>query len=285
MLISNSEVRSFQSCQRRHFYSFVERLAPKMGYSVAITRGVVGHDALAEYYTRKQEGFSKEECLVAALLVVDNNYEKFPDMWNEFKQLKNVITRYVEYYWDEAWVPVEIERQHEAFLDNKTGLSYGMRLDLLASVSGSLVLIDHKFVYNFFTDKELAMSAQLQKYLYTLNRNGIPVKTVVVNQIRYRELKNPDSSMIFKRSYVHSTEYERTRVMDQHKKTALKIQDMKLMDKDKHFMLTEMSLDKHTCGSCTFQPLCKDYLQGNDSSKTKEILYKNNTYLYDKEVV
>lgn len=278
-------MRSFQSCQRKHFYSFVERLAPKNGYSVAITRGVVGHDALAEYYTRKQAGDTKAECLVSALQVVDNSYEEFPDMWNEFKQLKNVITRYVEYYWDEAWIPVEIERQHETFLENKTGLSYGMRLDLLAEVNNSLVLIDHKFVYNFFTDKELAMSAQLQKYLYTLNRNGIPVKTVVVNQIRYRELKNPDSSMIFRRSYIHSTETERSRVMDEHKKVALNIQYLKNIEPDQHFRLTEMSLDKNTCGSCTFQPVCKDYLQGKDSSKTKEILYKNNTYLYDKEVI
>lgn len=256
-----------------------------MGYSVAITRGVVGHEALAEFYTQKQSGQSMAVCLASALSVVDGNYDSYPDMWNEFSQLKRVITRYAEYYWDESWIPVEVERQHEVFLDNKTGLSYGMRLDLLAEVKDSLVLIDHKFVYNFFTDKELAMSAQLQKYLFTLNKNGIPVKTVIVNQIRYRELKNPDPSMVFKRSYIYSSELERTNVMDQHKRTALKIQTLKNMDKREHFALTEMSLDKNTCGSCTFQPLCKDFLQGNDSSKTREILYKNNDYLYDKEVI
>lgn len=285
MLISNSEVRSFQSCQRRHFYSFRERLAPRNGYSVAITRGVVGHDALAEYYLQKQAGESKETSLVSALTVIDKNYDDYPDMWNEFAQLKKVITRYAEYYWDENWVPVEVERQHEAFLDNSTGLSYGMRLDLLADVKGSLILIDHKFVYNFFTDKELAMAAQLQKYLYTLNQNGIPVKTVIVNQIRYRELKNPDSSMLFRRSYIHSTEAERSRVMNEHKKTAMDIQALKLKSVDEHFASTHMSLDKNTCGSCTFQPLCKSYLQGQSTEETKKVLYKNNEYLYDKEVV
>lgn len=285
MLISNSEVRSFQSCQRKHFYSFRERLAPKNGYSVAITRGVVGHEALAEFYTRKQAGESKESCLVGAMSVIDKNYSDFPDMWNEFGQLKRVITRYADYYWDENWVPVEIERQHEVFLDSKKNLSYGMRLDLLAEVKGSLILIDHKFVYNFFSDKELAMSAQLQKYLYTLNKNGIPVKTVIVNQIRYRELKNPDPSMVFKRSYVHSSELERSNVMMQHKKTALKIQALKELEPWEHFDQTEMSLDKNTCGSCTFQPLCKDFLQGNSSTETKKILFKENEYLYEKEVV
>lgn len=263
----------------------MERLAPKLGYSVAITRGVVGHDALAEFYTRKQAGESQASCLVGAMSVVDSAYDSFPDMSVEFGQLKKVITRYAGHYWEENWIPVEIERQHEVFLDNKTSLSYGMRLDLLAESKGSLVLIDHKFVYNFFTDKELAMSAQLQKYLYTLNKNGIPVKTVVVNQIRYRELKNPDPSMIFKRSYIYSSELERTNVMMEHKRTALKIQALKVMDKNDHFAETEMSLDKNTCGSCTFQPLCKDYLQGNSSTETKKILYKNNDYLYDKEVV
>lgn len=256
-----------------------------MGYSVAITRGVVGHDALAEFYTKKQDGESMAVCLVGAMSVVDSAYDSFPDMTVEFGQLKRVLTKYAEYYWDENWVPVEVERQHEVLLDNSTGLSYGMRLDLLAMSKGSLVLIDHKFVYNFFTDKELAMSAQLQKYLYTLNKNGIPVKTVVVNQIRYRELKNPDPSMIFKRSYVYSTELERSNVMEQHKKTALKIQRLKSLDTHAHFSDTEMSLDKNTCGGCTFQPLCKDYLQGNSSAETKKILFKENDYLYDKEVV
>ena len=285
MLISNSEVNSYNTCQRKHFYSFRERLAPKFGYSVAITRGVVGHDALAEYYTRKAAGDGKEICLVSALSVVDSHFDSYPDMWTEFNQLKRVITRYVEYYADESWIPVEIERQHEVFLDNRIDLSYGMRLDLLADAKGSLVLVDHKFVYNFFTDKELAMASQLQKYLYTLNKNGIPVKTVVVNQIRYRELKNPDPSMLFKRIYVHSTEYERERVMDEHKKTAREIFEIKSRPVDEHFYATRMSLDKYTCGTCTFQPLCKDYLQGNSTDKTKENLFKTNDYLYDKEVV
>jgi CRISPR/Cas system-associated exonuclease Cas4 (RecB family) len=285
LLISNSEVNSFNACQRRHYYSFREKLAPKFGYSVAITRGVVGHDALAEYYERKQRGERKEVCLVGALSVVDSHYDAYPDLWTEFDQLKRVITRYVEHYQDENWIPFEVERQHELLLDNRTGLSYGMRLDLLAEVKGSLILVDHKFVYNFFTDKELAMSAQLQKYLHTLNKNGIPVKTVVVNQIRYRELKNPNSSKLFKRSYVHSTEYERERTMDEHKKVAKDILELKERPQEEHFYATRMSLDKWTCGSCSFQPLCKDYLQGNLNPETKKNLFKTNDYLYDKEVV
>lgn len=285
MLISNSEVRSFQSCQRKHYYSFRERLAPKEGYSVAVTRGVAGHDALAEFYLQKQVGESKEKCLVEAMRVLDGYYVDYPDMWTEFGQLKRVLTRYADYYWDENWEPIEIERQHEMFLDNRTDLSFGMRLDLLVSVKGTLVLVDHKFVYNFFTDKELAMAAQLQKYLHTLNKNGIPVKTAIVNQIRYRDLKHPDPSMVFKRSYIHSTEYERERVMNEHKKTAKLIEIYKTLDKDAHFAETHMSLDKNTCGSCAFQPLCKSHLLGNSTDDTKAVLYKPNDYLYDKEVI
>lgn len=206
-------------------------------------------------------------------------------MYTEFNQLKRVITRYVEFYKDENWFPVEIERQHETILDNKTGLSYGMRLDLLADTKGSLVLVDHKFLYNFFSDKELAMATQLQKYLFTLNTNGIPVKTVVINQIRYRELKNPNPSMIFKRTYVHSSLTERSAIMDEHKRTAKEIHGLKTLDIDAHFSATRMSLDKYTCGSCIFQPLCKDYLQGSLTTETKKALYKTNDYLYDKDVV
>lgn len=287
MLISNSRVNTFLTCQRKEYYSFRERLQPRQrNYGKGLTRGIVGHQALESYYLGKQSGYSKEQCLALALEQVDIEIENIPEFTKEFLQLQDVLKSYVDLYWDEKWEVLEVEKQYDTILENSTvDVKYGMRLDLLVKDEwGNIILVDHKFVYNFFTEKELKMNGQTRKYIRCLRDNGIPVKKAILNQIRYRELKNPKPEMCFRRTPVISSPKEIENTIREHNKIANKLYQLHTFAPiDKHFEQSTMHIDKGTCTFCSFQPLCADYLAGRDSARTKDALYENNEYLVDYE--
>lgn len=283
MLISNSEVSTFQTCQRKHYYSFREALKPREGHSKALTRGIVGHEALERYYNSKKNGEKRADCEHIMKQTIDEFTDKYPHYAKELQQLKQILTQYVDFYWAEPWRILEVESLHSTFLDNST-VEYGLRLDLLVEVTsgrekGQIHVVDHKFVYDFFNDREKAMNTQLIKYMKTLRDNGIPVRKGVLNQIRYRSLKEPDPYRMFRRDSIVTTDKESELFVHEFTKVARIIEKLYLADPIKHKEATTMHIDKATCGSCSFQPLCKLYLQGLDETRTKNLLYVHNEYV------
>lgn len=282
MLISNSEAKSFLDCERKHYYSFREALKPGR-HGKALTRGIVGHEALEAYYAAKRDGQPKRDCLGFAQEILDNNIDTYPEFSKELIQLKSILEKYVEYYWDEPWKILEVESSYSMLLDNST-VEYGMRLDLLVEVTagrekGQIQIVDHKYVYDFFTDREKQMNSQLLKYILTLRDNGIDVRKAVLNQIRYRQFKSPNPEMMFRRDPIVATTTEMQNFFAQYGQVANRIERLYRLDMPEHKRQTTMHIDKTTCGSCAFQPLCKLYLEGQDEERTKRVLYNHNEYI------
>lgn len=284
-MISNSEVGTFLTCERRHFYAFRKNLAAKR-QGKALTRGIVGHEALEAYYGHKKLGmFARQECLGVALEIVDIAIENTPEYTKEFLQLQEVLTKYVDYYWDEPWRILEIEEQHQTPLLDNLDLEYPMRLDLLVEVTdgadkGMIVLVDHKFVYDFFPANAVELNPQAIKYMKTLRDNGIMVNKAMLNQIRYRELKSKDLTKLFRRTPIKSNQLEMDNVLKEHAKVAKKINSLQKLTEEEHLEETTMHLDKNTCSNCSFQPLCKMYLNGKSTQATQDILFIPNSYGY-----
>lgn len=283
MLISNSEVNTFQTCERQHYYAFREALKPKKGHSKSLTRGIVGHEALELYYKAKRKGFSKEVCTQQLIGAVESEIPKYPEYSQELYQLISVLQRYVEYYWDEPWKILEVESTHSTLLGNST-VKYGLRLDLLVEVTsgrdkGQIIIVDHKFVYDFFNDREKQMNTQLVKYIRTLKKNGIPVRKAILNQIRYRQMKSADPNMLFRRDTIVTTDKESERFMEEFSKVAEDIDWLTGLSQEIHKASSRMHIDKQTCSQCAFQPLCKLNLQGLDEQPTKDMLYTHNDYV------
>lgn len=282
MLISNSEVKAFQTCERQHYYAFREALKPQGGHSKALTRGIVGHEALEFYYKAKQAGYSQDICREQIRRSLGSAQVDYPEYVKEIQQLEFVLSRYVDHYWDEPWRILEVESNHSLLLENS--IEYGLRLDLLVEVlagrdKGQIIIVDHKYVYDFFNDREKQMNTQLVKYIRTLKKNGIPVRKAVLNQIRYRQMKNTDPNMLFRRDTIVTTDAESQRFMEEFHKVAYDIHLFSGLTEAEHKRLSKMHIDKQTCSQCAFQPLCKLNLQGLDETKTKEMLYTHNDYV------
>lgn len=287
--ISNSETSSFQTCQRKHFYAFGLRLQPKR-MSDGLTRGIVGHEVLAEYYDALRNGFAPDTAKKRA----DERMAEFISRAAELGQdpilLTDLQKRLEDYY---EWSRVndlgafrfhQVEQDYR--LDLPNGLQYAMRLDLLAEAlsgpyTGQFVLIDHKFVYNFYTEDEVAMNAQLPKYLGILTANGISVRLAYLNMIRTRVNKTPMATADkFRRAVVKPTPQEIQTIFSEELRIAEHIAFLRSLPVDKWEREITRSMTPMNCKTCPFAILCKADLQGQDTTLMRQVEFEPTTYGY-----
>lgn len=287
--ISNTQVGMFNTCQYSEYLRFGVGIEPQQHMlSPALKRGLLGHEAFQVFYQLKKDGHSNEECLEAALDVIKGDLVsldpismmKFADI---YEKLITLFKNYFRAYPVDPFEVLEIEKVYRTKITDD--ISYGLRLDILGRYTkgehyGSLVLIDHKFVYNFKTQAELDMDAQLLKYGKTLRDNGLKVYKGLFNQLRYRALKNPEPHAIYRRDPVRATQIETDRVWDEQKQVAEKIAERRALPLSEQKRLAIRNLSPHICRGCYFQTICKLDLQGRDTTNAVIANYQKNTYGY-----
>jgi hypothetical protein len=199
------------------------------------------------------------------------------------KNLKGLLLMYPGVYKSEPFEVLEVETVHKVKVNEST--EYGLRLDLLVKFTkgeffGDLALIDHKFIFNFKTNAELAMDAQLVKYGQTLRSKGFKVTKGYFNQIRTRQMKDPGPTDLFRRVLVRPTHKETERVWAEQAITAEKIAVLKSMPIEDHSDAVTRNLNPMICRSCFFQMLCKAELGGESTKNMLVAHYQKNTYGY-----
>jgi len=291
MIISNTEVTTFNTCQRQHYFRFGLQVEPKFTtLSKAIQRGIVGHKCLEAYYLALKSGESFENAKKITFVILNDEIAKivneFPDEFELIQtlvDLKRILEGYFEVYRNETFEVLEVESFFSAPVG--PGIEYGMKLDVLACMTsgefkGDLVVVDHKFVYNFKTMAELEMDGQLAKYVQTCRANGHYVSKGIFNQLRYRVLKDPNPANLYRRDMVKATAREREQIWKEQLIAAERIEKFNLMGKDAWSANAVRNLNPLVCRGCFFQKLCKEELQGNDIQNTLVLNYQPNTYGY-----
>lgn len=287
MLISNSEVSTFNDCERKHFFSHRKKMMPLASNAAeAIVRGIVGHDALDTYYQAKMKGDKKHQAVEAAKDTIFNYVYQYPQFTRMLKKLMLLIEAYAERYWDETLEVIESEsaRKVEAVFQG-TSSSFVFRLDILAvmHMRGKYrnVLLDHKFVYDFWSPTKMKLSPQFPKYIKGLQLHGIDVEDVVLNQVRHRELKD---GYEFRRTPLKEMpESHIFEVVSSHINTAEKITGYSSLPEDLHFQLAQPNYDPWRCDKCWFNPLCLSIVQGKGWEEVAEVMFTRNSYGYDEE--
>ncbi len=273
--ISGTEITAYNICGKQHDYMYNQEIGPK-SYSEPIYRGVVGHEALAAYYQGLKDGYSFEECKELAYAVVINELTKVvqetPEDFTKMKLLKNLkdlLETYFAVYAVEPFKVLSVETVYTApIIPGK--LQFGMILDLLIEYTsgpqrGDIVVMDHKFVYNFKTEADLSMDAQLPKYIKAVQANGFYVTKAVFNQIRYRSIENPKNSDLFQRTPLPATKFQIDSVWEEQSEIAVEI-----LENPKKPRRTQSPL---VCKGCFYRPLCLAEQQGSNTELMRQALY------------
>lgn len=283
MKVSNSIAST--DCPRKNFYAVDRRLAPKV-YADHLLRGIVGHEALAEFYLFiKQEGWEKrEEAEKAALDFVDREAVKYITQLHVIAQVRSLLAMYFEQYKRDSFKVLLVEKAMEEPRPN--GNIYSMRLDLLLEMTagpykGEVMMGDHKFTYNFFSQEALELNVQLPKYIGTVRRAGWPVSNrAMLNQIRTREWKSDKPADLFKRVFPKYTDAEIELVEQEHNVIADELArraELPIAMRDK---LAVRMANPQNCNYCNFTDICIRERQGKPVDRLIEAHYRVNPYGY-----
>lgn len=287
MIISNTEVTTKNICDYAHYMHFIKGVAPKK-LPTPLYRGIVGHSALEAYYLLMKEGAVVDECREAALAVVDKEIEHVAETSAEdfervqlLVNIRSLIRDYAEVYRVEPFKVLEVEKKFFTPVDQELDIHYGLQLDTLVEMisgefRGDLVVMDHKFVYNFKTALDIQMDAQLPKYIKTLRDNGYFVTKGLFNQVRTRQMKSPGPEDLYRRTWLKANKYETAQIWKEQAKVAKELQDLKT--NPNYEPVRTMSYV--TCRSCMFQKPCKAALDGTDVSTMLQSNFEPSKYGY-----
>lgn len=276
--ISNSEVSSFTQCERKHYYGYLQKLEPR-STGQALSRGIIGHEALAVYYENLLADIPVALAEKAAIDVIMRYLQNSDADKAMLLDLITLLTKYFAYYPANEFEILAVERAYEVPVNDE--YIFGMRLDLLArDKQGRIALIDHKFVYDFYGQDVLDMNAQMPKYLGTLRFNGVNAEYAILNQIRYRMKKAGNTNEeTFKRSELYPNNNEIRTMMKEQFRISERIMERRNMAPVGQSEEAVRTMNQMTCKNCSFVDLCKSELMGGDITLMKQVNYKANAYV------
>jgi CRISPR/Cas system-associated exonuclease Cas4 (RecB family) len=274
LIISHSEVESFQACKRKHYYAFGEKIEKKV-HSVALQRGADGHEIFNQFFTKLSDStFDKalDTIPVAAskLFTIQNS--------ESIMQVTQLITEFVSKNRDRVskWSVVAIEKEFRIQMDEYT---YAFRPDLVIEESGKKTLIDYKFPYDFYIDDVANLLPQIPRYVGALRVLGENVHGGAYIFLRTRKITDPAKQRV----KFYPITLGNTRVVNAIKDldiVAKEIVSLKNSGKENWESKATRSANGMTCKNCQFLEVCSVENSGEDSSLVRRMSYKQSTYGY-----
>lgn len=290
-LISNSEVDARLTCERKHLFSFVfEREAKHKSRSLNI--GIVGHEVLAVYYKALQAGLSKADAEQEAMKYLTKLFvaEDYPP--DDLATVHVLISRYIAQDTLAGNVRI-LEVETDFYLPINDDYWYAMRLDLLVealvgSQQGKVLLVDHKFTYDFYSYDDLKLNPQMPKYVVAVRNSGYPVRDAYINQIRTRFpahlIPKKSNADLFNRMPVGITQERVKSALAHQMKMSERIIELRKMPLELQIEESVPVLNKMICRNCPFKNACEMVEDGMPFEKALGPEYKQRSYGYTKEL-
>ena len=288
-IVSNSEVDNFQTCQRKHLFSFILNKEPRHpGRSLSI--GIIGHEILAVYYRAIKAGMAKDEAEREAIKDLTAMFVESDTDPEVLSMVHALVTRYITQDSIPATCDI-IAVEEDFYLPINEEFWYGMRLDLLVKARvgrqrGNYIIVDHKFTYDFYTADDLQLNPQLPKYVSPVRFAGIPVKEGYINQLRTRFhaglIPKKGDTDLFNRAPIKLTEERVKSSLNYQMILSKRIIDRQKLPLELQLEEAVPNLNKMVCRNCPFKQPCEMMNEGQDITRILDAHYKDRTYGYTK---
>jgi CRISPR/Cas system-associated exonuclease Cas4 (RecB family) len=274
-LISHSEVEAFSQCEKKHEYAHIQKIQPKKS-SLALDRGNAGHLMFEVFFKSLKEGMPTEEAKRLALMN--------PELMRLYPMVAvgeamGWVTYWIDNVWPTlGWKVVAVEQKYEIQVGE--GLKYPFKFDLLVEFKGELVLVDHKFTYDAYSEDVCRLLPQMPRYAGAMRKLGIDVRYGIYNFIRTRSLKDPAA-----RFHQQPVKFGDTRIKNsimelvQEMKAIKQLEDTPVASR----RLSIRTANKMNCDHCGFKELCARELEGQDTTILRKLEFEDNSYGYTEE--
>lgn len=287
--VSTSEVSTFLTCKQRWMYAHHPsyNLEPRT-LGTALTRGIVGHAALENYYRtwmETQDHVKSREAAQQYLFKKSLETMQLGDVEKAavYSQLGSVLN---EYYEDakpllDKYAVIGVESLITAPLPGCDDIEFAGRVDVALQDSRDEVFpYDHKFTYNFWGETPVLMNPQINNYVWAFREKGYHSRTGIINMLRYRD----NAQDRFKQVEVKTNSTLRDVFIKNHVIAAKQIVELKQKPKvDIEDGITRSS-SKFNCEYCPFATLCYTEASGLDSRLMVKASFRPNSYGYDSEL-
>ncbi len=194
--VSHSEVETFLTCRRLHWYSYGRRLQPKRKHA-ALGFGTAGHAVLDTFYSEiiRLGGKSRQKQRRAFDAALDAAIDKYNELaFVEEEGQANLGDMLFDYYFpNEPFVregylieSTEVERD----LEIDDGLGFKFVIDLVVvDPTGKRAVVDHKFKGRFDSADTVTLLPQVSKYIGALRGEGMAVHYGIYNEIKTAKIR------------------------------------------------------------------------------------------------
>lgn len=286
--VSHSEVDSYLLCRRKHYYGYGLSLE-RITQSNSLATGIAGHKILEVFYkyildhgiTAEEQQEVKQEAFDAALKayedIVENGYEDADRRATLHDLLFNEDYGYFanEFFVNRGWRVLGVESEFNLLYDDDTQASYPFVVDLIVQdPDGNYAVIDHKFVYDFYTPEQTDLQPQIPKYIGALRALGHEVSYGAYNMLRTRKLKQPTPEST---NYLMLLKPNNDRIVNTFMEqlgVAAEIQALKELPLEEQDKRAYRTANKMVCQSCSFRDLCSTELMGGNVELMKKTEYK-----------
>jgi RecB family exonuclease len=295
--VSYSETSAYTLCQRKHWYSYTKSLTRRVE-STRLGTGTAGHAILQTFYNKILEAgdtiAKQKKALKVAKVAAWNKYQElliegYKDADDRAPLEEVLFDFYIanEPYVSEGWLiqAVEMEFRLDVEVAENELISTPGAIDLIAvDPRGKTVIIDHKFIYDYYSDDMVALMPQIPLYIAALRGLGHKVDYGQYNMLRTRSIKgtkNKDGS------YPGATWEQRRlgfdvapnatrvkRTFEEQIDIAVEIQERKLLPLDVLDIKSHRVANKMVCQSCDFKDLCKIELLGGNAALVEKNEFK-----------
>lgn len=276
MKISNSQIASFQKCQKRFYFEHVLKLRP-LEYPEAMTRGLDGHLMMEAFFTALIEGKSYDECTEAVNSVL---LGMPPSSLSVYRH----VLAFGAYFCSQPWKPILVEANHIA--DTATG-EFAFTPDLAVEWTegikrGQQFLLDYKFTGQYWTDREVALSQQLPKYVIYLNKAGYKINNAGLVMLNTRAAAGATGTNLFLIKWLPLNKQKLATIKADNEEMIRQTSSAKQFWTPEKFRRT---VDQYACKMCVFgEDLCPADLEGRETKRIIERNYVVNDYFDQYEV-
>jgi hypothetical protein len=139
---------------------------------------------------------------------------------------------------------------------------------------GKTVVVDHKFVWDFYTATDADMQPQIPKYIAGLRALGYPASHGLYNMLRTRKIKEPTTDQMHSMLTLRPTTARIVRTFEEQVGVALDIQALKVLPIEVQEKTAYRTANKMICQSCSFRDLCEGELSGSNTKLIMQSEYK-----------
>lgn len=179
MKISQSEVSTYLACEKKHQFAFLNKLEPKQ-QSEGITKGNAGH-AFFEQFLKSGGDFDS-----AVVKAIESDPYSASTLVPRLKHWEEHV--FPKLGWKRYVLIEETVNLDVAYLaDINVQLVFPFTADvLIENTKNEMVLVDHKFLADPYSDETVAVAKQLPLYIGAMRASGYPVKYAMYNIVRTR---------------------------------------------------------------------------------------------------